>query len=282
MPGSAGTVVAPLDGGPPAYRPHGRVRMGRLWIDALTFSDALETIAALVRSRRGGAVFTPNVDHVVLAERRADVRAAYRVASLVLVDGTPLLWAARLCRTPLPEKVSGSDLLIPLAQLAATQGWRVYVLGGGAGVAQAAAALLEDRYGVRIVGCDTPAISVDGGEAEDRPVVQRILLARPDLLLVALGSPKQELWITRVLPTIQPAVAVGIGAALDFVTGRVRRAPPWISSAGLEWLYRLGREPRRLWRRYLLRDPAFLLIVFRMLWHSHGAPVCGDELHAPR
>jgi len=242
-----------------------RVRIGSLWIDALDFADALDEIAALVRSGSGGAIFTPNVDHVVMAERDARLRAAYDAASLALVDGMPVLWASRLLGTPLPEKVSGSDLVMPLARVAAAHGWRVYLLGGGPGTAAAAAEWLRAFCGVHVVGHDDAVITLDGSGPGEDAVLQRIRRARPQLVLVALGSPKQELWIHRVRHHIRPAVAIGVGATLDFVAGRVRRAPPWMSRLGLEWLYRLAQEPRRLWRRYLVQDPAFLWILARTL-----------------
>jgi N-acetylglucosaminyldiphosphoundecaprenol N-acetyl-beta-D-mannosaminyltransferase len=165
----------------------------------------------------------------------------------------------------LPEKVSGSDLVVPVAALAAARGWGVYLLGGAPGVAEEAAARLRRLCGVRVVGCDAPQISADGECEADRLVIERIRRAAPHIVFVALGAPKQELWISRTLPHIRPAVLVGIGASLDFVAGRVRRAPPWLSSLGLEWLYRLVQEPRRLWRRYLVRDPMFVLVALRML-----------------
>jgi len=240
------------------------VRVGRVWIDALDLGAALDEIVALVRAGRGGAVFTPNVDHVVTAETSAHFSAAYDAASLSLVDGTPVLWAARLLGTPLPEKVSGSDLVVPLARVAAAHGWRVYLLGAGPGVAAAAAERLRALCGTNVVGWDDAIISADGGAGEGA-VLERIRQARPHLIFVALGSPKQELWIHRVRGEIRPAVAVGVGASLDFVAGHVRRAPPWMSRAGVEWLYRLAQEPRRLWRRYLVQDPAFVGIVLRAM-----------------
>jgi N-acetylglucosaminyldiphosphoundecaprenol N-acetyl-beta-D-mannosaminyltransferase len=242
-----------------------RVRLGALWIDSLTFAEALDEIAALVVAGTGGAIFTPNVDHVMLAEAHSGFREAYDNASLSLIDGTPLLWASRLLGTPTPEKISGSDLVMPIAALAAARGWGLYLLGGAPGVAEEAAARLRRFCGVRIVGCDSPQISLDSGCEADRLVFERIRRAAPQIVFVALGAPKQELWIRRALPHIRPAVLVGIGASLDFVAGRVRRAPPWLSSLGLEWLYRLVQEPRRLWRRYLVRDPMFVLVALRML-----------------
>jgi N-acetylglucosaminyldiphosphoundecaprenol N-acetyl-beta-D-mannosaminyltransferase len=253
----------PAGGQAPAQRTGGRrVRIGRLWIDAVTFEGALERIAGLVAARQGAAVFTPNVDHVVTAEDDPDFRTAYAAASLSLPDGQPLVWASRLLGTPVPEKVSGSDLVLPLLRRAAGAGWRVYLLGGVEGAAEAARARMARELGVEIVGVDAPRISADGGE-DEAAVLARLRRARPDLVLVGLGSPKQERFIHRSLPGIAPAVAVGVGASIDFLAGRVRRAPPWISRAGLEWLFRLSLEPRRLAHRYLVKDPRFLAVLAR-------------------
>ncbi len=249
----------------PAAGPAGgrRVRIGRLWIDALTFPEVLREIEALVATGEGGCVFTPNVDHLVTAEDDGEFLAAYGEASLSLADGQPLVWSSRALRTPLPAKISGSDLAWPLMELSARRRWRVYLLGGGPGVAEAAATRLVRELGVRIVGVDAPSIDLGAPGGEGDAALERVRAARPDLLIVALGSPKQERWIHRHLQGIRPAVAVGLGATLDFVAGRIRRAPSWMSRAGLEWLFRLCQEPRRLARRYLLRDPRFLPILFR-------------------
>jgi N-acetylglucosaminyldiphosphoundecaprenol N-acetyl-beta-D-mannosaminyltransferase len=241
-----------------------RVRFGNLWVDALSFPEALAEIERLVDGGLGASVFTPNVDHVVTAEDDEAFREAYAAASLSLADGQPLIWASRLLGAPLPAKISGSDLVLPLMELAARRRWRVYLLGGGPGVAAAAATRLEREVGVQIVGVDSPAIQVDR-DPQDDGVTERLRDARPHLVLVALGSPKQELWIHRVRERIRPAVAIAVGAALDFLAGRIRRAPSWMSRCGLEWLFRLSQEPRRLARRYLLKDPRFLLVLGRTL-----------------
>lgn len=240
-----------------------QVRLGHIWIDAVSFEDALARIDELVCGSRGGCVFTPNVDHVVTAEDDEEFRAAYEGVSLCLADGKPLIWSSRMLRTPLPTKISGSDLVWPLMELAGRRGWRVYLLGGAPGVADAVAARLVSELGVCVAGTASPVIRLDGSPGEDDADVERVRAARPDLLLVALGTPKQERWIHRVLPRIRPAVAVGVGASLDFVAGRVRRAPRWMSSAGLEWLFRLAQEPRRLAYRYLVKDPRFVLVLAR-------------------
>ena len=240
-----------------------RVKIGQLEIDPLTFSEALERIAELVDRRNGGAVFTPNVDHIVKAERHASFRLAYDRADLSLADGMPLIWASRLLGSPLPEKVSGSDLVLPLMHIAAERRWRVYLLGGAPGVAEAAAERLDREVGAQIVGTDSPVVDLDGAPGDPELMLERLRGARPDVVLVALGAPKQELWIELFADRIRPAVAIGVGGSLDFVAGKVKRAPAWMSRAGLEWLFRLVQEPRRMWRRYLVEDPAFIAIVVR-------------------
>jgi N-acetylglucosaminyldiphosphoundecaprenol N-acetyl-beta-D-mannosaminyltransferase len=249
-----------------------RVRIGELEIDAVTFAEALERIAQLVDRRRGGAVFTPNVDHVVKAERDPDFRRAYSRADLCLADGMPLMWASRLLGSPLPEKVSGSDLVLPLMQLAAKRRWRVYLLGGAPGVAEEAGEKLTRALGVAIVGTDSPIVGPDGTDDRLDQTLERLAAARPDLVLVAFGAPKQELWIDRFANRIGPILSIGVGGSLDFVAGHVRRAPAWMSRAGLEWLFRLLQEPRRMWRRYLVEDPAFIVIVARSYRRARREP----------
>lgn len=243
-----------------------RVAIGPLSVDAVTHSEALDEVERLVAAGEGGAVFTPNVDHVVIADEDERMRAAYDDASLSLVDGTPLVWATWLLGRRVPEKVSGSDLVPSLLARAADRGWRVFFLGGAPGVA----ALARDKAvaqlpSLRIVGVEAPRIDLDAAPAEIAAVVDRVRAERPDVVMVALGAPKQEIFIHRVKHALRPAVLLGVGASLDFVAGTVPRAPRWMSRAGLEWLFRLSREPRRLWRRYLVRDPKFLLILGRMM-----------------
>jgi N-acetylglucosaminyldiphosphoundecaprenol N-acetyl-beta-D-mannosaminyltransferase len=237
-----------------------RVRIGRIWIDSVTFDEALTAIEAL--TGHGGAVFTPNVDHVVTADKNEEFRAAYEAADLSLADGQWVVWASRVLKTPLPAKISGSDLTLPLAKLAGEKGRSIYLLGGAPGAAEAAGKRLTAECGVRICGIDSPRIDLN---KPDPAIVERMKLAAPDLVLVALGSPKQELWIHRNREALRPAVLLGIGATLDFLAGQVRRAPSWISRFGLEWAFRLILEPRRLARRYLVNDPKFAAILLRTL-----------------
>jgi N-acetylglucosaminyldiphosphoundecaprenol N-acetyl-beta-D-mannosaminyltransferase len=241
-----------------------RLRIGRLEIDPVTLVEALDAIAALIGEGNGGSVFTPNVDHIVQCGNDARLQRAYAAVSLSLVDGMPVLWASRLLGSPLPEKVSGSDLVEPLVARAVAGRWRVYLLGGSPGVAVAAREIWSRRHPLlALVGADAPPLDMSLPSSTRSDVVERVAAARPDLVLVALGNPKQEYWIQENLERLRPAVLVAVGGALDFVAGAIPRAPRWMSAAGLEWLYRLGQEPRRLWRRYLLRDPWFLVILLQ-------------------
>lgn len=241
-----------------------RIRFGDVLVDALGFDEALRRVEQLVDRGEGGAVFTPNVDHVVIADRDPAFRSAYARASLALADGQPLVWASRLVGHRLPEKVSGSDLFLPLMHLAARRAFKVYLLGAGPGVASAAAGKLRDDLGVVVCGVDAPAIGLEPAPDEDE-VVARIAAARPALLVVCLGAPKGERFIDRNRARLGAAVALSLGGTLDFYVGRVRRAPRWMRRGGLEWLYRLVQEPRRLARRYLMDDPRFLWLLARTL-----------------
>lgn len=243
-----------------------RARIGGLPVDRMTFAQAMEAIESLVLSRAGGSVFTPNVDHVVQFAENRRLRDAYERASLSLADGMPIVWASRLVGQPIPEKISGSDLVTPLLERAGARGWRVFLLGGNDGVAEAAAAKMTQAYpGLQIVGTLAPRVDLDEPSERRTAIVEAVKAAAPDLVLFAFGAPKQELFIAEVQDALRPAVLLGIGASLDFLAGTVPRAPAWMSSHGLEWAYRLAREPRRLWRRYLLRDPKFLVILLRSL-----------------
>ena len=208
-------------------------------------------------------VFTPNVDHVVVADRDERLRAAYGRVSLSLADGQPIVWASALLGHQV-AKVSGSDLFEPLMRRAARRGVRVFLLGASPEVAAEATRRLQGEMGVQVCGADSRQVGIE--PLPDEPELARaIRSAQTELLVVCLGAPKAELFLDRVRDQIAPAVGVCLGASLDFYTGRILRAPRWMQRSGLEWLFRLAREPRRLARRYLIDDPAFLGILLRTL-----------------
>lgn len=197
------------------------------------------------------------------ARRDAGLAHVIRAARLVTPDGMGILWAMRLAGRRVPERVTGVDLTLALAERAAEAGYPIFLLGAGPGVAQAAAEALSERFpGLRVAGCW-------GGSPrprDDAEAVARIQASGARLALVAYGAPAQELWIARNLPALPGVVAVGVGGALDMLAGRIPRAPRWMRAAGLEWLFRLWRQPWR-WRR-MLALPHFALLACAAAAHE--------------
>jgi N-acetylglucosaminyldiphosphoundecaprenol N-acetyl-beta-D-mannosaminyltransferase len=209
-------------------------------------------------------IVTPNVDHVVLFNRRPDVRTAYHEAALVLADGLPIVLASRLLGRNLPERVAGSDL-VPRLFEASTTPLRVFLLGAAPGVADQAAARIERQWpNVHVVGTYSPPPGFENSNFENARTLSAIAAAKPDLLIVGFGAPKQELWVHCHRRRMQAKVVICAGATIDFLAGHRRRSPVWMQRAGLEWLHRLLSEPRRLASRYA-RD-AF--IFPRLVWRE--------------
>jgi N-acetylglucosaminyldiphosphoundecaprenol N-acetyl-beta-D-mannosaminyltransferase len=245
------------------------IKLGRIHAHDVTFAGAVDEIVGLCARGQGGYVVTPNVDHVVLAEDDDALVAAYRDAALSLVDGKPLVWLSRAMGAPLPEKISGSDLVRPLCARAARDGLSLFLLGAKPGIGQRAAdALTAEWPSLHIAGVLSPPLGFERVSAQNADVVRAIREARPSLVLTALGAPKQELWMHANRDVLAPAVLLGVGGTLDFLAGAVKRAPRWMSENGLEWAYRLMQEPTRMAGRYLVRDRAFIRIALRSLYDA--------------
>jgi N-acetylglucosaminyldiphosphoundecaprenol N-acetyl-beta-D-mannosaminyltransferase len=231
-----------------------------------TLAETVEAVSRLVEARRPSFFITAPAHYAMLTEKDADLRAINSRAAFIIADGAPLVWASRLRSSPLPERVAGSDLIFELSAEAAKKGYRVFLLGGAAGVAAEAARRLTERYqGLQIVGTESPPFS-EPAEEEQTALLARIRLARPDILFVAFGQPKGERWIVRHLLELGVPVSVQVGASLDFAAGRVRRAPRWTQKAGLEWAFRLWLEPRRLFARYASNAWFIVRMVAYDLW----------------
>lgn len=216
-------------------------------VDRVTAAEALARIAGFIAEGGPHQIVTVNPEFVMAARRDPAFRAVIEGADLCLADGVGLLWAGRVLGRPLPERVAGSDLVPQIAALAATRGWRLFLLGAQPGVAaRAAEALRRASPDLRVVG------TYAGSPAdEEAPIIIELIRAkRPDILLVAYGAPAQDLWIARHRAALQVPVMMGVGGAFDFLAGVARRAPRWMRQMGLEWLHRLIRQPWR-WRRML-------------------------------
>ena len=249
------------------------VRFGRIHANVITLPQAMDAIAAKVHSKTAGYVVTPNVDHVCVSETSDLMEEVYANAYLSLPDGMPLIWMAKLRKQPLPEKVSGSDVLWPLLQRCATEGFSVYFFGASQDTCSIAIARIRAELpAITIVGSSSPMYALGEPTPEMLASYEEIKSLRPDVVIVAMGNPKQEHFLLRQQDIYAPGFAIGLGASLDFIAGKVSRAPKWMSDAGVEWLYRLAKEPRRLWRRYLIQDRAILRIFLRdRMRDSHRA-----------
>lgn len=240
--------------------------------DPVTLPGAIARIESMIASRRPHYVVTANVDFLVQAHRDVELRRILLEADLTLCDGTPLVWASRWLGNALPERVAGSDLAPELMQVAAAKGYRVFFLGAGPGVAEAATARLRERYpAINIVGHYAPPFAALL-EMDHAHIVQQVRAAQPDILLVGFGCPKQEKWIAMHHRALGVPVAIGVGATIDFLAGRVPRAPAWMRRSGTEWVFRLMREPRRLFRRYAHDLTCFLPTLAAQWWRLDSRP----------
>lgn len=211
---------------------------------------------------RGGFIATANLDHLRRLQQPGAFRDAYAAATIVVADGMPLVWACRLQGTPIPGRVAGSDLIRSLPAGAARRGRSVFLLGGDPGMAEAAAAqLAHENPGLRVAGTLCPPFGFERDEARRRELHAALTAARPDLVFVALGSPKQELLIAGLRELLPAAWWIGVGISFSFVAGGVRRAPRWMQRLGLEWVHRLAQEPRRLFVRYVVHGLPFAVVL---------------------
>lgn len=236
-------------------------------IDRVSLDDAAAWVLHAVRTRALGRpllIMGPNAQLVTLAARQPQFAEALRCADLSVPDGISVVLAARLLGQPVPERVPGGELMERLCLESTQHGLSVFFLGGLPGAAEGAARRFASQSpGFRLSGTYCPPAGFEKDPFECARIRRRITEAKPDLLCVAFGAPKQELWMRETCPTLPIGAAISVGAALDTQAGLRKRAPRWTHRIGCEWLYRLAREPRRLWRRYLIGNTHFLSLVAR-------------------
>lgn len=233
-------------------------------VDNLTMNETLERIDELISENKNAYVVTPNVDHLIQLERGGELCEAYKHADLILTDGKPLIWISKWYGTPIKEKISGSDLFPKLCELAAKKGYRMFFLGAAEGVAAKAAENLTKRYkGLQVVGTYSPPYGFEKSDEEMNKIVAMIKETKPHILIVALGCPKQELFILHHGKELGVPLSLGLGASLDFEAGNIKRAPKWMADHGLEWLYRITQDPKRLAKRYLVDDMKIIRLAIK-------------------
>lgn len=238
-----------------------RVNILGVGISAITMQTTLAVIDGWIARREPHYVCVATVHGVMECQRDPALRRIYNRSGLTTPDGMPLVWLSRLSGFPSVERVYGPDLLLALCEHGLDRGYRHFFYGGGPGVAEALAARLRARFpGLQIVGTYTPPFR-PLTPAEDAAMVATINAAGPDIVWVGLSTPKQDRWMAEHVGRLTAPVLIGVGAAFDFHSGRKRQAPRWMQRSGLEWLFRLSQEPRRLWRRYLIYNPLFVALV---------------------
>lgn len=242
--------------------PHYSPGPGGLVFRGYTRDGLLESLFASLAAGEGGVLLTANLDILRRAAIDPRAREVYQHASICIADGMPIVWASKLAGRPLPERIAGASLILPLAERAAREGRSIYLLGGEADDAEAAAkAMLTQHPALRIVGTSSPRVA-DPPTSEDVASITERLSPAPDIVLVAMGSPKQEALASALRERFPRTWFIGVGGSFAFLAGRITRAPSWAQNLGLEWLHRLLTEPRRLARRYLLEDLPFAAVLF--------------------
>ncbi|MEV6489949.1 WecB/TagA/CpsF family glycosyltransferase [Actinoplanes sp. NPDC051633] len=243
-----------------------RVHLDGTGFDRITEGEVVAVVREAIAAGRGGRIVTPNIDILRQAQVNRRVRAYLDDADLIVADGMPLVWASRLSGTPLPERVAGSSLIRSLSEGLGRDGRSIFVIGGNPatpqaadGATRAARRLADECPGLRVAGTLCPEYGFERDRAVYAEFCAAVTEARPDLVFVGLGFPKQEKVIARLREQLPATWFIGCGAAVNFVAGDVDRAPRWMQRVGLEWAHRLGTEPRRLAGRYLKHDAPYAL-----------------------
>ncbi|HVM18865.1 MAG TPA: WecB/TagA/CpsF family glycosyltransferase [Egibacteraceae bacterium] len=240
-----------------------RVDVLGVGVSAIDMPQALETICGWIQRREQHYVCITGVHGVMESQDDPKLLEIHNASGLTTPDGMPMVWAGRWAGVGHMRRVYGPDLMLELLEICARQGWSSYFYGGGGGVADTLAKRMRERFpGLAVAGTHCPPFR-PLTPAEDQAVIDAINAADPDVVWVGLSTPKQERWMAAHLGRINAPVMVGVGAAFDMNAGLLPQAPAWMQRAGLEWLFRLLKEPRRLWRRYLRNNPRFVLAVLR-------------------
>ena len=241
-----------------------RVPFMNTQIDNYTMEEAIDAIDRLICQNKNGYVVTPNIDHIVKLESDQLLQKVYADADIILTDGKPMIWMSRLYGTPIKEKVSGSDLFPNLCRLAAGKGYRVFLLGAAEGVAAKAALNLQNKFpGLIIAGTYSPPFGFEKDEKELQNILRIVTEAKPHILIVGLGCPKQEKFIYNYRNELNVPVSLGLGASIDFEAGILKRAPKWMADHGFEWFYRIVQDPKRMAKRYFVDDMKIIRLFFK-------------------
>lgn len=252
-----------------------KINLLNIWIDNLSKIESLEQI-------QHGIVFTPNVDHLIKLQNDWEFLQAYNVADYKLCDSQILIYASRFLGTPIKEKISGSDFFPAFYNYHANNyDIKIFLLGGQPGVADKARNNINSQVGREIIiGAHSPSFGFEKNEKECSEIIETINNSGATVLAIGVGAPKQEKWICKYkdkLPNIK--IFMAIGATINFEAGSVKRSPKWLSDTGLEWLYRLLAEPRRLWKRYLIEGLPFFWLILKQKLNLYRTPTLKGQIY---
>lgn len=240
-----------------------RIDFLNIKIDNLTMNEAVDEIDKLINNGSYNYVVTPNLDHIVQLEKDEEFKEIYEHADLIVADGKPLIWISKFLKKPIKEKISGSDLFPRVCELAAKKGYTIFIMGSGEGIAAKAAKRLSQKYpGLCFVGTYSPKFGFEKMPEELEKMKKLVLKAKPDIMAVSLGAPKGEKFIYKHLNEYKVPLSMQIGATIDFEAENIKRAPKWMSNVGLEWLFRITQDPKRLIKRYW-NDAISILPIIR-------------------
>ena len=246
---------------------HQKVNILGVQISSITNDDLLAAFTSNILHKEKKQVCITPVNSVLAAVKSEQVKTIYNNADYVLCDGMPLKWASSFLNTPIKERITGLDLLPNLVELCSENDFSIFLLGASPGVGDKLKDIILNQYPqAKIVGVYVPPFMTTFTADENNNMISAVNAASPDVLLVSLTAPKQDIWIANNKDALNATLLVGIGGAFEVMAGLAKRAPKWVQKAGLEWLYRFIQEPKRLFRRYFIEAPLFIPLIIKQKW----------------
>lgn len=243
-------------------------------VSSLTMDELFSNWERVIKAGEKVQVCITPVNSILAARATARVQEVYKHADYVLCDGVPVKWASEFLGDPIKERITGLDVLPRIFPFALQHDFSIFLLGASPGVAEMLQTIMEEKHpGVKIVGTFVPPFRDVFSKEENQQMIEAINAVKPDILLVSLTAPKQDIWIAENIANLDTHVAIGIGGAFEVAAGMIKRAPLWMQKSGLEWLYRFLQEPKRMFRRYFVEAPVFIpLVIQQKLSKRSGRP----------
>jgi len=253
---------------------HHKVDILGTLVSSLTMDELFSDWDRVIKVGQKAQVCITPVNSILAARATARVQAIYRNADYVLCDGVPVKWASEFLGTPIKARITGLDVLPRIFPFAAERNFTVFLLGASPGVAETLKIVMEAKYSnVKIAGTFVPPFRAVFSEEENQQMIDAINAVKPDILLVSLTAPKQDIWIAENLSMLNTHLAIGIGGAFEVAAGMIKRAPMWMQKSGLEWLYRFWQEPKRMFKRYFVEAPVFIPLIIKQRFNTRfGRP----------